>query len=406
MVNPRRQALAAGRHAQSGRDRIRIAHFLNSPGVPGGVEEHVYGIVENLPADRFDVTLICPEACYDYFARLASLHRKVFCLDLYRYSQLGAMKQLADLLRQQEIEIAHSHQFFATLFLAPIAKACRVPFVVETTHIREAWRRGWIKRSYLVDRLIYTLVDRFVAVSLSNMRYLIQEKRCRPDRVVPIYNGRDMSRFISNPLDAERTRREYGISSADLLLVHLGRLAVQKGHTYLFDALPFVQRKINRVKLLLVGDGEMRSALESEVEQRGLGDMVIFAGFQSPVSRFIEAADLVVLPSLFEGLPLVPIEAGAMGKAIVASAVDGVPEVVKDGETGLLVPPKNSQQLADAIVSLLSDEVRRTGMGASGRKFICKTFTVARQVKAQIALYESLIDGTAFAGEPSETASP
>ena len=380
--------------------RIRVAHFLNSPGVPGGVEEHVYGIVENLPEDRFEVSVICPASCYEFFAPLASSSRRIFPVDLYRRSHVGPMKQLMEILRRERITIAHSHQFFATLFLAPLAKVCRVPFVVETTHLREAWRRGWLKRSYLIDRLVYTLVDRFVAVSQSNLRYLVDDKHCRPSRVVQIYPGRDMSRFEATRTEAERTRHHYGVGAADLLLVHVARLAPQKGHQYLLDALPFVRTRVPNVKVLLLGDGELRSALELEVKRRGLDDVVIFAGFQSSVPRFIEAADLVVLPSLFEGLPHAVLESAAMGKAIVASAVDGVPEVVRDGETGLLVPPRDSQRLAEAIVSLLGDDARRARMGAAAREFIRETFSVARPVKDHVRLYESLAGGTAPAEKP------
>jgi len=211
---------------------------------------------------------------------------------------------------------------------------------------------------------------------------------------VQIYPGRDMSRFTATAAEAEQVRREYDIAPSDFLVVHLGRLAAQKGHQYLFDALPRVQQHISKVKVLLVGDGELRASLEADVKRRGLDSVVIFAGFQSAVPRFLEAADLVVLPSLFEGLPHAPMEAGAMGKVIIASAVDGVPEVVKDGETGVLVPPRDSARLADEIVRLLGDEGRRARMGAAARRYIRETFSVDRQVDAHAALYGALV-GTA-----------
>ncbi len=373
--------------------RTRVLHFLNSPDKPGGVEEHVFGLMAELPADRFDLTLVSPGACYDFFAPLEAPHRRIVRLDLYKLSQLGAMLELGRLLRRHRIQVAHTHQFLATFYLAPIATVCGVPWIVETTHVREAWRRGWLKRSYIVDRGIYTMVDRFIAVSRANQDYLVEQKRCDPARVVQIYPGRDMDRFTADGVSGAAVRARFGIGPAAPLLVHVARLAEQKGHRYLFDALPQVRLHVPDVKVLLVGDGELRESLAADVRAHGLDDAVIFAGFQTGVAAFLEAADLVVLPSLFEGLPHAPIEAGALGKAIVAATVDGVPEVVLDGETGMLVPPADSEALGDAIVALLRDEPKRRAMGAAAQRFVTENFTVRRQVGRHVELYESLTTG-------------
>ncbi|MDE3180889.1 MAG: glycosyltransferase family 4 protein [Acidobacteriota bacterium] len=350
----------------------------------------MFSLLSALPLDRFEITLVCPASCYPMFEPLQEPNRRVICLDLMKFSHLGAMRRMASILRQRKIDIAHAHQFYATLFLAPIATACRIRGVVETAHVREAWRRSWVKRSFLVDRLVYTMVDRFIAVSKAIQSYLIDEKHCHPSKVALIYNGRDLDRYRASG-ECDAVRRQFGVAPQDMLLVHIGRLSPQKGHAVLLRALPVVIEKFPQTKLLLVGEGDLAASLLDETKRLGLEGRVIFAGFQSAIPRFLEAADLVVLPSLWEGLPLIAIEAGGVGKAIVATAVDGTPEVVMDGITGLLVPPNDSGRLAEAIVTLLADEGLRKRMGANARSRAEAFFDIRQQASQTAALYESLM---------------
>lgn len=378
-------AIASGRP-------IRVLHFLNSTSAPGGAEEQACSLFNSLPADQFEVTMVCPPLAYEaLFAGRPISSRPVVCLDLHSFSQVSAARKLASVLHSQRIDIAHCHQFRATAIMGPLAAACRVPRVVETTHVREAWRRGWLKKSYAVDRMIYKFVDQFIAVSEANREYLIRQKHCDPPKVTVIHNGRDLSRFRPCPEKAAAVRLRYSVQPDALLIVHVGRLEPQKGHKFLLEAMKPVSERFPSAGLLLVGDGAMRAELEAEVMQRGLRDIVTFAGFQQEVAPFLDAADLVVLPSLWEGLPLIAIEAGAIGKPMVATAVDGTPEVIKDGESGLLVPPADSDSLARAMISLLGDATARQAMGARASEIIKNHFSIERQTRETADLYRRVL---------------
>lgn len=372
-------------------ERIRVLHFLNSPDTPGGAEEHAYALVQALPPERFEVSIACSSSAYDLFAPLQSNGWRVFRLDLFKPAQLGAMRQLIHILREQRIQVAHGHQFLATLYLAPLAKLAGVPCVIETTHVREAWRKSWIKRSFLVDRLVYRFVDAFIAVSRANRDYLVQQKHCPAGKVTVIYNGRDLRRFRTDTGAGAAIRERLGISPTDKLLVHVGRLEPQKGHADLLAALEIVRHQVPNARLLLVGEGKLLPHLESETKRLGLQSAVIFAGFQSRVEDYLDAADLVVLPSLWEGLPLVAIESAAMGKPIVATAVDGTPEVVLHDQTGLLVPPGDCRELAQALTALLLDDARRRRMGLAARRWAEQRFSLQRQADETAELYARLL---------------
>jgi glycosyltransferase involved in cell wall biosynthesis len=355
------------------------------------VEEHVAELALRLPEDRFVITVVCPSSSQAFFAPLVRSGRRVVALDLYRPGHFVAMRRLVELLRVEAVDIVHSHQFTATMYAAPLARLAGVPTVVETPHLREAWRRGWLKRSYLIDRLVYTTVDHFVAVSRANQRHLTEGKGCRSERVVQIHNGRDLKAFSPDPDAGARTRASLGVGAEEVLIVHVGRLTEQKGHRHLLDAYGVVRDQVPRARMVFVGDGDLRTDLERLVCERGWAADVLFAGYQPAARDFLAAADIVVLPSLFEGLPLVAVEAGAMGRPMVATDVDGTPEVVLHGITGLLVPPGRPERLASAIIELAVDPGRRRRMGAAARDFVVEHFGIEEQVAQHAALYTKLV---------------
>jgi glycosyltransferase involved in cell wall biosynthesis len=143
--------------------------------------------------------------------------------------------------------------------------------------------------------------------------------------------------------------------------------------------------------MVFVGDGELRTDLERVVRERGWDTEVLFTGYQSEPRDFLAAADIVVLPSLYEGLPLVAVEAGAMGRPMVATAVDGNPEVIVNGVTGLLVPPADPERLAAALIELAADPDRRERMGAKAREFVVQRFSIEQHVARHAAFYSGLM---------------
>jgi glycosyltransferase involved in cell wall biosynthesis len=206
-------------------------------------------------------------------------------------------------------------------------------------------------------------------------RELLATGYFHPKRVRIIANG--VAITPEDPAVRARVRSEFRLGDEPVLLA-TSRLHPTKGHRDLLAAVAQLRQTSPRVRLLLVGDGVERPHLEEQARGLGLGDAVRFTGFRDDVTALLQAADLFVLPSLREGMPNAALEAMAAGLPIVACAVDGVPEAVADGETGLLVPPGSPDALADALGRLLADRARAERLGRAGRDRARERFALDR----------------------------
>ncbi|MGH9740042.1 MAG: glycosyltransferase family 4 protein [Candidatus Acidiferrales bacterium] len=359
------------------------------------------GLLRGLDRKQFRPILICsPEAAREFSSDVPSDVRIVPIAYRSIVDGKGGI-QLAQLLRRNRIKILHSHLFYSSLFASPLGWLTRVPVVIETPHLRELWRHGIVKGSFLVDRAISRFVDAYIAVSQSNARYLTQVKRLPPSKVHVIHNGTNVNRFQDQPSISQEKRLSLGFVKSDPVILVPARLEPQKGHRVLLQALPTILSEFPAVKVVLVGDGALRSELQAEVQQKALAGSVRFVGRQGDMERWFGLCDFSVLPSFYEGLPLVAIESLAAGKAMVATEVDGTPEVVLSGRTGLTVPPGNPEALAQAICKMLRNPSMRKSMGVSGREWVATHFTEERQIQKTQQLYFELIAHAI----PTETAS-
>jgi glycosyltransferase involved in cell wall biosynthesis len=368
------------------RGRISVLYFSNEL-VRGGAEEHILTLLRGLDRTSFHPHLACTPELAEKLGTDLPDDVEVLRLRLSKPADIGAALTLARAIRRLRIDVLHSHLFYASLFASPIGRIGGVPLIVETPHVREHWRRG-LKASFAVDRLAGRAVDLYVAVSEANARYLVEQKGLPPQKILVIYNGCDLKRFDPNRVAPEGLRAQLGFAPDDPVLALIGRLEPQKGHRVLLDAFPEVRRQFPRAKLVCVGEGGLQGALEQRTAELGLGGAVRFVGQQANVEDWFALADVTVLPSFWEGLPLVAIESLAAGRPVVATAVDGTPEVVVDGKTGLTVPPGDSERLAQAIGRLLGDGALRQQLATAGRQWVTERFDAERQVRRTETLYQ------------------
>jgi glycosyltransferase involved in cell wall biosynthesis len=363
-----------------------VLHFSNEP-VRAGAEEHMLLLLRMLDRKLFRLHLVCPPELLEKFGPDLPSDVKAVPLSFASPVQLGADLRFARILRTCQIDLVHSHMFRASLAASPIAWLCGVPVTVETAHVREHWRKGWIRSSFFVDHLAGHFVSEYIAVSKATGRYLTDEKRLPQQKVTVISNGCDVTRFRPDHTVPPDLRRKLGLNERNRVLVVAARLEPQKGHRILLDALPSVLLEFPDVKLICVGDGQLRSELESQSRALRLDACVHFVGYQSDVRDWLALAEFTILPSFYEGLPLTAIESLAAGRTVVATTVDGTTEVVVDAKTGLTVPPGNAPLLAEAIRKLLRDPDLCKTLAAAGRQWVTEHFSQLRQVRQTEELY-------------------
>jgi glycosyltransferase involved in cell wall biosynthesis len=368
---------------------IRLMFVLTSP-VRGGVEEVVLALLQRLDPSEFELSLAAPRALLDAFASELPAARvataDVQAESWLRRDQVRRLGAFMDLVRP---DVVNAHLFRSTAVAAPLARFRGVRGVVETYHGREGWRRGFPRGSFLPDRLISLTIDRVIAVSEAARRFLVREKGYAARKIVVVPNGRDLTRFRPGAHRVDG-RKEFGLDGTVPLVGVLGRLETQKGHAYLLEAWPAVLREFPDARLVVLGDGTLRGALQAQARDLGVAASVIFAGFRGDVPRMLDTIDVLALPSLYEGMPLTAIEASAMARPVVATAVDGTPEVIRDGLTGMLVPPGHPFALATALSRLLRDRALAERMGHAGRDHVLSRFSLTRQVEATARVYRGV----------------
>jgi glycosyltransferase involved in cell wall biosynthesis len=357
--------------------------------VRGGAEEHMLCLLRSLDRVRFRPLLVCPEGLLALLRPDLPPDVEVLPLSLQSYRELHRIKTLCGFLRSQRVQVLHSHGFRPSLIASPIGRGLGVPVNVETPHVREYWRKGW-KASFAIDRFASRFVDQYIAVSEANRNYLIKEKGLAANKITLIRNGCDIQRFDPAYIAPAGLKSRAGIAEDAPLLLVVGRLEPQKGHFVLLQAMLLLRQEFPGLSLVALGEGSLRPELETQLRELNLADCVRMPGHVADIRDWMAAADVCVLPSFAEGLPLFAIECLAAGRPMVASAVDGTPEIVVDGRTGLTVPPGNAVALAQAIARLLNDRAFAAELGAAGAKWVRQCFTLERQIRETEELYERL----------------
>src|SRR5205823_10527319 len=367
-----------------------ILYFTNST-LWGGAEEHICGLLRKLSRRLFRAHLVCDPTMYERFRVGTPGHIDITPLAFSSPKHVAAAIRFARLLVREQFQIVHSHMFWSSLFASPVAWASRVPIIVETLHGTEAWRTGW-KANWTVDRATTRFVSKYIAVCESDARFLENKKQVPAQKIAIIHNGVDTRRFAV-PQDARKAiRPALGFTEADSVLIMVARLHPGKGHRVLLDAMRQLLHFYPKLKLICLGEGEGEPELRALCESFGLAHCVRLVGYQKNVPEWLTAADVNVLPSFYEGLPLTILEAMACGLPTVASNVGGIPEAIEDGVSGLLVPPGDPHRLAEALSVLVRDVAMRGRFGHAARARVEQGFTFEQQISSTERMYLELCD--------------
>jgi glycosyltransferase involved in cell wall biosynthesis len=298
--------------------------------------------------------------------------------------------RLARLLRREKVALLHAHQY-TPFFYAQMARwlGRRIPvlFTEHGRHFPDYPRRKRI----LANRLLLRRHDRVAAVGKSVRQAVIANEGIPAERVEVIYNGINLQAFGKATPDRDATRREMGAGVEDLVVIQVARLDYLKDHPTAIRTLEHVAARHSAVRLVLVGEGPEREKIENEIRQRRLTELVRLLGLRTDVPRLVQAADVFLLTSISEGIPLTMIEAMAAGKPVISTRVGGIEEIVVEGETGLLAPAGDDNALAEHLLCLAQDAARRRRMGQAGCQRAYALFSEEQMHASYRRLYEEVL---------------
>jgi len=358
----------------------------------GGAQKVVYDLATGLSRERFETEVACAPGgplADGLRGRGVTVHGiPALRREPAPFSDLKALWDLCRLMRRGRYDIVHCHSSKAGLLGRLAARVAGVRRIFFTVH---GWgfenrREFGILPAFLTgaERLAARVTAALVCVSRATWEEGIQRRIASPEKLLVIYNGLDPP----PPAGGEALRRMARAGPGDLLVVTAGRLAPQKQPLAFLQAAAKIAAVEPRARFVMIGDGPLENACRDFIARAGLEDRVHLAGFHPDVPALLPGADVFVLLSAFEGLPLVVIEAMAAGLPVVAYAVGGLPEQVADGETGFLVEPDDSDGAVERILRLLGDERLREDMGSRGRERARERFGREAMVRAYQDLYE------------------
>jgi glycosyltransferase involved in cell wall biosynthesis len=310
---------------------------------------------------------------------------------IHPLKDLLAVANITSYLKNNNYHIVHTHNSKAGFVGRLAARIAGIPVVIHTVHgfafhdQEPPWRQLLFRN---LERLASHMCDKMIFISQPLVDWALREKIVRRDKIVKIYSGIDLDQFRPVTEDENiRIRKKWNIGHDDAVIGIVSKLWEGKGHEVLIQAFKEIKKEIKGARLVIVGEGPLEGRLHDLADKLGLTESVLFTGFQMDVSEIIASFDIAVLPSFFEGMGRVLLEAMAMEKPVVASRVGGIPDLVKDNINGFLTTPGDKEGLTDALKKLLNDKRLAIKMGKEGRKRVTDRFSADVMVRSINNIY-------------------
>ncbi|MFV1977124.1 MAG: glycosyltransferase [Candidatus Scalindua sp.] len=363
----------------------------------GGGERVFAQIINRLSDKKYKIIVAClPTGTF--IEKIKGSKAQIKSFDMRNRFNPGVILQLSSLIKKERVDIVHSQGARADFFARIAAKLAGAPNVVSTVPMPvEGFDVNPIKKLIYMafNRFSECFVDRFIVVSDALEKMMIEKHRIAPQKIVKIYNGIETDEYCISDEEIVHRRSSFrtkaNIGEGVPVIGIIGRLVWQKGFEYFIEAIPEVLKEFKEAWFLVVGEGELEDDLKVKSKKLKLEDKIIFTGFRDDIEDVLASIDIFVIPSLREGMPVVLLEAMAMKKPIVATNIEGIMEILENGVTGLLVPPKDSKALAEAIITMFTHKDESLQMGLTARKVVTERFGVDTMVQKAEEVYEELL---------------
>ena len=376
--------------------KIKLLHVITHLPI-GGAQDNTLYTVELLNKDKYDISLSC-----NLNGELVSRAKKVKHLKLYDVPNLRrevsiindirAFLYLYKLIKKENFTIIHTHSSKAGFLGRVAAMLNKTPIVIHTIHgfAFHDYMNSFKKNIFIyLEKLSAKWTHGLVTVSNLNKKKVVDLGIAPIEKLKNIYSGIDLTLFINEKND--QFRKELNLDSSHLLLGSVGRLSNQKDPITMIEAFCIVIKRFPSAHLTLVGDGELRDEILIKIDQLQLNGRVHLTGNKNDPWKIYHSLDLFIMSSIYEGLGRAITEALSCGVPVVCTSVEGVPEIVRDNKTGILVPPKDPGALATGIIKSLNDMDNARKMAEEGRKFVNENFDVKKMVDDIDTLYDTLL---------------
>jgi len=361
---------------------MKILHLVNNLEF-GGLEKLSIDLSIAFKRKNAESLICCLEKEGGLAIQASRQNIKVISLNKQDGIDLKLIFRLAAIIRQEKVDILHSHNMGPLVYGTLAARLAGIK-TINTRHGREEKK---------VPRFIWALVHAVVAISEDAKTRLLRFNKVNAKKVSVIYNGVDIPSFRASydPASAVNLRQKLGVKNNSAIIGIVARLSEEKDHETLLNAFKILLQKNIPAELIIVGGGHLESKLKDLAVKFQIDQQVKFLGFRNDISQLLAVFDVFVLSSLSEGISLTLLEAMSAGKPIIATRVGGNPEVVIDGMTGLKVPAKDPEQMAAAMLKLLSNRDLAKQMGEAGRKRVEEYFSLEIMVNAYEKIYRKIL---------------
>jgi glycosyltransferase involved in cell wall biosynthesis len=373
--------------------KVKVLHITSTRYGIGGVEKLLLDMSGKYDTERFDISycnLFCDADGKGVFpVELRKRGLKVFEVKGKRWAEVPQMVfRVVRLLRSEKFDIVHLHMLKATIVGGLASQFYRGTKVVLTKHYTDILSKhsAAIKK---LDNHFTKSANKIVAIS-EYVKADMVNLSIPTEKIVVIYKRTDNSAF--DPLAKESWPNPDVRKEAAFLIGTVGSLTARKGHKYLFEAISIVAERYGEIRLIVIGEGPEKQRLTDISKELGLGDRLTMAGFQENVAPLLKSLDLYVHPSIHEPFGIAILEAMTAGKCVIGTNVDGVPEIVLDGRTGILVNPASSSEIANAICRLMEDPSLLQRLGTQGREVVKERFMIENTVRGYENIWQNVME--------------
>jgi L-malate glycosyltransferase len=366
---------------------MRVCHIATGD-LWGGAEVQAFSLIKGL--SKFEDTLV-RVITFNEGILSSKLKEEGIKVDIILESDtnlISMIQKVASILRNSKTNILHTHGFKENFIGGIAAKLCFHKAVVRTHHgqgmLRSKGLNGWIEKINA-----HLLTKHHISVS-EDLREFLKKNSYKQSKITTIHNGIDFERTDLGKR-SDFLRNDFNIGENVVVIGTIGRMEPIKGHKYFIEGARLILEKEKNVCFVMVGDGALMEEMRNYAEKLNITQQIRFAGFRHDSVNCLKMFDIFALTSVHEGIPITLLEAMSLGKPIVATNVGGIPEVIENGYSGILVPAKNPSSFADACLMLLNDNSLRERLCVNARTEVRKRFSLEENIFRTVQLYSSLL---------------